>query len=75
MVHKLEVVTTFFLKRNQVFIFPYLSKIKSTILNLLREEPDLLSLCLDYFCTLLIFKLSKKNISTNDLVILRHRLV
>lgn len=52
----------FFSKKNQVFTFPYLTKIKSTILNLLREESDLLSLCLDYFCTLLIFKLSEKNI-------------
>lgn len=52
----------FFSKKNQVFTFPYLTKIKSTTLNLLREESDLLSLCLDYFCTLLIFKLSEKNI-------------
>lgn len=42
---------------------------------LLKKRPDLLSPCLDYFCTLLIFKLSKgEGLYTNELVILTRSL-
>lgn len=46
----------FFGKKNQVFTFPY--KNKKCHIYLLNERPDLLSLHLNYFCTLLIFKLA-----------------